>query len=85
VDEFQKVSVEELEPYPGIFLKEDLEERIFQHNRALSLKYLSENDKKGFEECMRNSKIPFYYIKNKNAANDYLSVIKKWERLTENF
>ncbi|MDK2951856.1 MAG: hypothetical protein PWQ77_1521 [Kosmotogales bacterium] len=85
VDEFQKVSVKELEPYPGIFLKEDLEERIFQHNRALSLKYLSENDKRGFEECMKSSEIPFYYIKNENAANDYLSVIKKWERLTENF
>lgn len=85
LDEFQKVSMEELDPYPGTFLKDDLEERIFQHNRALGLKYLSESYKKGFDECMENTKIPFAYKRNENASRDYLHILKKWKKLTDKY
>ncbi len=85
LNEFQKVTMEELDPYPGTFLRDDLEERIFQHNKALGLKYLSEKDKEGFDECMENTKIPFVYKRNKNASRDYLLILKKWKELTDKY
>ena len=79
---FQKVAHEEMQPYPGIFLEEDLEERIFEHNKQLGLKYLRENDQKGFDECMENSKIPFVYQRRENAALLYYNQLKHWEQIT---
>jgi hypothetical protein len=48
------VSAEDLGIYPGEFLKDDLEERIFRSNIMLAMDYLSKGDKKGVEECMKN-------------------------------
>ncbi len=81
-DHFQKVAYEELQPYPGIFLGEDLEERIFEHNKQLGMKYLVENDEKGFYECMENCKIPFVYQKRENAAFLYYNHLKNWQKIT---
>ncbi len=80
-DAFQKIPEEELMPYPGVFLKDDLEERIYQHNNQLSLKYLAENDKEGFEKCMENCRIPFVYEKREDASQMYYDRLIEWGQL----
>ena len=84
-EHFQKVAHEELQPYPGIFLEDDLEERIFEHNKQLGLKYLADNDQTGFTECMENCRIPFVYEKRENAALLYYNQLKDWQNLTAQF
>jgi hypothetical protein len=49
-----QVRAEELDPYPGEFLKDDLDERIFRSNQMLALDYLFQGDKEGAQECMNN-------------------------------
>ncbi len=84
-DKFQKVDYREMLPYPGVFLADDLEDRIFEHNKQLGLKHLSENDKRGFEECMENAKIPFVYEKRKDASELYYKCLEEWWKITEGF
>jgi hypothetical protein len=84
-DQFQKVDYREMLPYPGVFLADDLEDRIFEHNKQLGLKHLSENDKRGFEECMENAKIPFVYEKREDASELYYQCLEDWWKITEGF
>ncbi len=44
----------ELDPYPGRFLREDLEEMIFRTSALMGLECLARGDREGFEESMRN-------------------------------
>lgn len=48
------VEVDELDPYPGRFLREDLEDMIFKTCVLMGLDCLSRGDQKGFSECMAN-------------------------------
>ncbi len=77
------VSIESLDPYPGNFLKEDLQERIFKTNILLGMKYLSEGKIEDYNECMRNIQIGMEESQlNNNPFLEYLELQKKWERLT---
>lgn len=49
-----RVDPEELDPYPGCFLKKDLEGKIEKACKLLSDEYLAQGDKKGSEEALRN-------------------------------
>jgi len=48
------VTPEDYDPYPGEFLKDNLEEKIFKSNLMLSQKYLSEGDVEASNEALRN-------------------------------
>ena len=48
------VTPEDYDPYPGEFLKDDLEEKIFRSNMMLSQKYFSEGDVEASNEALRN-------------------------------
>ncbi len=48
------ISAEDLDPYPGEFLKEDLDDKIFRSNQMLAIEYLHQDEKKAAMECMRN-------------------------------
>jgi hypothetical protein len=48
------VSVEELDPYPGRFLRDDLEEMIFRTCVLMGMDCLSRGDDRGYSECMAN-------------------------------
>jgi glycosyltransferase involved in cell wall biosynthesis len=48
------VGVDELEPYPGRFLREDLEEMIFRTCVLMGMDYLAKDDKESFSKCMEN-------------------------------
>lgn len=50
----EEVKAEDLDPYPGEFLKEDLEERIFRSSQILANHYRSQGDTRGASECMKN-------------------------------
>ena len=49
-----RVYPNDYDPYPGCFLKEDLEEKIEKSCRLLSEEYLAQDDKQGSDEALRN-------------------------------
>lgn len=81
-----RITAEDLDPYPGEFLKEDLEERILQSSIMLSKKYLRDGDKDGALECLIN----IHLAKNKsfspeNSFQKLLELQKTWKDLMEYF
>jgi len=51
VRDHPQLNLQELQPYPGMFLGADLEERIIKTNELLKQKYQTENDDQGVREC----------------------------------
>ncbi len=51
---WRRLEVKELDPYPGRFIKDDLENMIFRTSLLLGLDCLSRGDRRGFEESMAN-------------------------------
>jgi hypothetical protein len=49
-----KVYPEDFDPYPGCFLKGDLEEKIETSCQLLSKEYLAQGDRRGSEEALNN-------------------------------
>ncbi len=45
---------EDLDPYPGCFLKHDLDEKIYKSCEMLALEYLSNDDKESSREALNN-------------------------------
>ena len=76
------VSPEDFDPYPGEFLKPDLDEKIYRSSMMLSSQYLANNDPDAAMEAMRN-----IYIAKHNAPpaldafRAYLDTQTQWERL----
>ncbi len=76
------VSAEDFDPYPGEFLHDDLEDKIFRSNLMLALRYLSEGDMLSAEEAMNNimiskrDAIPMY-----DAFSRYRTTQKQWDKL----
>ena len=84
IEEMTKVHPEEFDPYPGCFLKAELEEKIEKSCELLSEEYLAQGDKKGSEEALKNIELaktdavprfdPFHSLCNPQ---------KRWEELME--
>jgi hypothetical protein len=76
----------ELDPYPGEFLKDDLEEKIFRSNQMLALDYMAKGDTQGALECMKN-----IYLANTQAdseENPYYNLLRlqtDWEKMMDYF
>ncbi len=77
-----RLRVEELDPYPGRFLRGDLEDMIFRTCVLMGLDYLSRNDAQGFTECMCNL---LRAREGVPAAGDpfgeYMAWRRRWEEL----
>lgn len=79
-----KVHPEEFDPYPGCFLKRDLEQKIEKSCKLLSKEYLAQGDQRASQEALKNIELaktdavprfdPF-----KNLCN----LQKRWEELME--
>jgi len=81
-----KVKSEELDPYPGEFLKEDLKEHIFKSNQMLAIDYLSCGDEEGARECMNNISIAKTMAELQiNPFKNLLILQKKWKDLMDLF
>jgi len=76
----------DLDPYPGEFLKDDLEEKIFRSNTMLALDYLQREDKQGAAECMRN--ILLAQTEAVPGSNPYYEMLRfqaDWKKLMDGF
>lgn len=81
--DLHQVTIEELDPYPGVFLKDDLPDRIYKTSILLALDYLSKKDQDGFNKALENIAIAKYEAKPKyNPFEWYLEYNEKWQRLT---
>jgi glycosyltransferase involved in cell wall biosynthesis len=80
----RKVDPEMFDPYPGNFLKDDLDELIFRSNLMLGTKCLAAGDLTGYKECMRN-----IYLSQTDAVPKFdpferlVDLQKRWEELME--
>jgi hypothetical protein len=81
-----RVSAEDLDPYPGEFLKDDLEEKIVRSNEMLAEEYRSRRDPEGAEECLNNIRIARAELR---ADQDiFLALVglqSRWKKLMDHF
>jgi len=76
------ITAEDLDPFPGEFLREDLQDRIFHSNVMLAVDYLRQGDKRGAVECMNN----IFLAKAKaapetNSFQNLIQLQKTWKNL----
>jgi hypothetical protein len=76
------IRAEDLDPFPGEFLREDLQNRIFHSNLMLAIDYLRQDDKRGALECMKN----IYLARTKsspetNSFQNLIQLQKTWRDL----
>ena len=73
---------EALDPYPGEFLKDDLDEMIFRSNSMLATDYLMAGETRGAGECMRNIHLAAHDAPPRtNPFKDLLALQKAWREL----
>jgi len=76
------VTPEDFDPYPGEFLRDDLDEKIFRSNMMLAQDYLMKGDNEGALESLNNIMIarkdaqPTF-----DAFSKYRGVQRMWEKL----
>jgi len=75
---------EDFDPYPGCFLKSDLEDKIYRSNLMLALDYLSKGDKLGCEEALNNISLAKTFVKDHpDPFGDLLSLQRSWQEMME--
>lgn len=73
------VAPEDFDPYPGAFLKEDLDDKILKTNLILALDYLANNDAQACKEAIRNIWIAKNdAIPDRNVFEAYVQFQKRW-------
>ena len=76
------VSPEDFDPYPGEFLKPDLEEKIYRSSMMLSTQYLARGDPDAAMEAIRNVYLAKYNAPPAfDAFRAYLETQTQWEKL----
>jgi hypothetical protein len=79
-----KVIPEDFDPYPGCFLKGDLEEKIEKASQLLSEEYLAEGDKLGSEESLQNIELSKTdAIPKCNPFNNLRQLQNRWQELMQ--
>jgi hypothetical protein len=78
----RRVEVEDLDPYPGGCMRDDLEDMIFKTSVLMGLLYLNQRDDFGFNESMRNIQIARFDAPPQNDPfRWYQEYQVRWERL----
>src|SRR6056297_1769239 len=78
----QLVSAEDFDPYPGEFMKEDLEDKVFKSNIMLALDYLSDNEIENTKATLKNIYISKYSAEPEyNVFKHYLELQDEWENI----
>ncbi|MFQ5722366.1 MAG: glycosyltransferase family 2 protein, partial [Candidatus Aminicenantales bacterium] len=79
---FKKLKAEDLDPYPGEFLKEDLKEKIYRCQMMLAVNYLSHGEKESALECMKNIYLAETKAKPRvNPVHHLIKLQKNWKKL----
>jgi len=80
VSNMSYVTASHFSPYPGDFLEDDLEDKIFKANVMLALDYISQNDLEGCKETVENIYLSKYEAVPKyDTFTEYRKVQKSWE------
>jgi hypothetical protein len=75
------VKPDDLQPYPGNFLGDDLEIRAYRAHTLLALEYLSRGDTLAAQETLKNLIMTSPENESPNAWATYLKVVKRWQAL----
>jgi hypothetical protein len=80
----EMVQVEDLKPYPGKFLTDDLSQRAFQSHTLLALDYLAQGDPEGARQTLMNL-VLMHRLEEAGARvyEDYLHTVSRWRALQE--
>lgn len=79
-----KVYPEDFDPFPGCFLKKDLEEKIEKSHKLLSEEYLAQGDKGGSKETLNNITIAKTdAIPKQDPFQTLCNIQKRWKELIE--
>ncbi|KAF5423051.1 MAG: hypothetical protein C5S45_01490 [Candidatus Methanocomedens sp.] len=79
-----RVAPEDLDPYPGRFLRSDLEEKVEGACRLLSEEYLEQGDTAGSEEALQNIELARTdAVPVSNPFEDLCELQKRWKGLME--
>lgn len=82
----KRVAAEDLDPYPGEFLKPDLEEKIFRSNQMIATDYLAQGDTEGARECMNNIFLARTHLTSgPNLFRHLLQLQEDWKGLMDFF
>ncbi len=82
VDGLRHVSIEELDPYPGRCMRDDLEDLVFRSSVLMGLHYMDLGDAVGFAESMRNVYLARYDAPpGFDPFMQYLDYRRRWEEL----
>jgi hypothetical protein len=77
-----RVSAQELAPYPGNFLMDDLEERAHRSHTLLALEYLAAGDTAGARQTLENLRLLQQENQRpQNAFRTYLDLTSRWQEL----
>jgi len=78
------VKPEDFDPYPGSFLKDDLEEKIEKSSQLLSRDYLLAGDMESSKEALNNISIAKTYANlHPNPFKSLVMLQKKWKEFIE--
>jgi CRP-like cAMP-binding protein len=84
VSNMQRVDAEDFDPYPGEFLKDDLEDKIYKTNVLLAIEYLAEGKVEACKESIKNIFISKYEaIPKRDPFTEYRHIQKSWEKLID--
>ncbi len=83
VRDHAELKLEELQPYPGVFLADDLEDRIDKTSELLKQEYEAQGDEEGVQECEKISALvkeePWEQIDAKAWLKE---ITADWQELT---
>jgi hypothetical protein len=78
------VDMEELEPYPGRFLGDDLDDKIFRTCQLLGQRYVEAGDTAAYRESMLTIElVEELKQREQDACAEYLELQSRWRRLME--
>jgi len=84
VSNMRLISAKDFFPYPGEFLTNELEDKIFKTNLLLALEYLANNEVKACKESIKNIYLSLYEaIPKKDTFTTYRKIQKCWEKLID--
>jgi len=84
VSNMRMVTADDFSPYPGEFLKDDLEDKIFKTNLLLAMENLANKEVDACRESIKNIYLSIYEaIPKKDPFTAYRNIQKYWEKLVD--
>jgi len=81
-EEMVRVFPEDFDPYPGAFLKDDLEEKVEKASRTLAEQYRKERNKTGAQEAMQTVSLMREALENgQDPFDDMVRLQARWQAL----